>query len=379
MSLVWAPLAAALVSTVVGWLVVRFESLHAHVSHDATASGPQKFHARPTPRIGGLPVACGLLAAVLLMAQLPGDDSSLPAGLYWFLLATLPAFLSGMVEDLTKRIGPDMRLWASFLSALCGVWFFDAVIDRIDLPLIDPLLSWYPIALLFTMVAVGGIAHAINIIDGYNGLAGMVVVAISLALGVVASLVDDQLVAIIALSLAGATAGFLYWNWPGGRLFAGDGGAYLWGTTIGLLSVLLVSRNPQVSPWFPLLVVLYPVTETLFTVYRRRFVHATPSGLPDAMHLHQLIYRRLLRCPGCRNNIDLLVRRNSATSPFLWIVAASSIVPALLAWRHTSWLLLASLLFVLFYIWLYGAIVRFSLPAWIWRQGERVTRWLHGG
>lgn len=372
MVLLASGVAALVVSLLVGWLIVRFEHLHAWASHDALDSGPQKFHSRATPRIGGVPVAVGMGAGLWLSSAMGGA----PAGeLALFALSVLPAFLSGLIEDLTKRVGPDMRLWASFLSALICVYFFDLVIGRLDFPLVDSVLAWYPLALAFTVVAVGGVPHAINIIDGYNGLAGGSVVLMLVAIGFVAGTVGDSLVVAICFALGGATLGLLAWNWPRGMIFAGDGGAYLWGVTLGITAVLLVQRNPEVSPWFPLVVVFYPVWETLFTIWRRKFKHSAPSGLPDAKHLHQLIYRRLLRLPasaGKGGGADPRLCRNSSTSPFLWVLAAIAILPALFAWRHTGWLVTCAILFALLYGWLYHVIVCFRVPRWLHSLGRQV-------
>src|SRR5580765_4212579 len=161
-------LASFAVAFGVNWLLLRFEGLHAHLSHDSAASGPQKFHVRPTPRIGGVPVACGLAAGLGLAVWRGTVDSQFALA---FALSVLPAYASGLIEDITKKLGPDIRLWASFLSALVAVYFFDAVVARSGIPGIDDILRWFPLALVFTVIAVGGVAHALNIVDGYNGLA----------------------------------------------------------------------------------------------------------------------------------------------------------------------------------------------------------------
>lgn len=358
-------------SLLLGWLLVRFEGLHAHLSHDHAASGPQKFHSRPTPRIGGLPVAAGFGTALAI--ALAGGLIAPPLAVA-FTLATLPAFLSGLVEDLTKKIGPDIRLWASFLSALVAIYYFDAVVSRSGLPPIDALLRWYPLALIFTVVGIGGVAHAVNIIDGYNGLASLVTCLMLGALGLVAWQVGDSALAALCAALAAGTLGFFFWNFPGGRIFAGDGGAYLWGVSTAIISVLLIARNPSVSPWFPLAVVIYPVFETLFSIYRRKFKHAADPGQPDAKHLHQLIYRRLLPSRIDGQRVDF-TRRNAATSPFLWALAGTSILPATLFWRDTGALVAIVLGFCIVYVWLYRSIVRFT-PARILRQaGQGAGRW----
>ena len=145
------------------------------------------------------------------------------------------------------------------------------------------------------MFAVAGIANAINIIDGFNGLASMCVVLMLGALAYVAFQVGDPTVATLALAGIGAVLGFFLWNFPGGLIFLGDGGAYFLGFFVAELSILLLVRNPTVSPLFPLLACIYPIFETVFSIYRRRFLRATPPSMPDGIHLHSLIYRRLLR------------------------------------------------------------------------------------
>jgi UDP-N-acetylmuramyl pentapeptide phosphotransferase/UDP-N-acetylglucosamine-1-phosphate transferase len=356
----------------VGWFIERYDHLHAWATHDAIDSdGRQKFHTHPRPRVGGAAVAVGLCAAVFAVTNF----GNAAGGQAWlFLVACLPAFLAGFVEDLTKKIGPDIRLWASFLSALLAVLLFDVAIDSVAIPWVNNVLHWYPAAVLFSVVAVAGIAHAVNIIDGNNGLAGMASVLMLLAIAWVAWLVGDLTVCLLAVLVAGATLGFLFWNWPRARMFAGDGGAYLWGVSVGILCVLLVGRNAAVSPWFALLVVCYPVTETVFTIYRRKVLQKTASGLPDARHLHQFIYRRILGGSALPKNDERCEKMNSATSPFLWCLSLVAIIPAALFWNKTEWLMMFAMVFILIYLWLYRAIVKFQTPQWLSALGKRVAQ-----
>jgi UDP-GlcNAc:undecaprenyl-phosphate GlcNAc-1-phosphate transferase len=354
----------------VGWLLIRFEWLHAAISHDHTASGPQKFHVRPTPRIGGVPVAAGLLSGFFVAWEF-GDVAA--SFIVAFTLALLPAYASGLLEDITKKLGPDMRLWASFMSALVAAAVFDVVVARSGLEFVDRLLSWYPLALGVTVVGVGGVAHALNLIDGYNGLAGVVSMMMHAAIALVSWKVGDLELVIACVAMIGSTFGFLVWNFPSGRIFAGDGGAYLWGVSVAILSVLLIGRHAEVSPWFPLAVVIYPVFETLFTVWRRKLGKAGPAGAPDARHLHQLVYRRVLTPPAARalGNPEALIRRNAWTSPFLWALAALSILPAVVFWRDSAALMGVVAGFCLFYVWLYRGIAGFSTPRALRRLGRR--------
>lgn len=348
-------------SFVIGVLLVRFRHLHDRFSCDDDLDGVQKFHAIPVPRIGGISVMLGLIVGVMILVLL--TESSL--GLLLLAVAQ-PAFIAGLAEDLTKRVGPLARLLATFLAAALGFWLLDAGLSRLDLPGVDQLLaSHWLLSLLFTVFAVGGVAHSINIIDGYNGLAGMVSVFILMALAYVAFKVHDLQLVGLCFAAAGSVLGFLLWNFPRGAIFAGDGGAYLIGFLIAELAVLLVARHSEVSPWFPLLLVIYPVFETLFSIYRRKFLQGRPVGAPDALHLHQMVYRRLVRWMVGSKEARHMTRRNSMTSPYLWALSSLSVVPAMLFWNNSLVLMGCAALFVLMYLYLYRMIVRFRAPRWM--------------
>ncbi|TMG90036.1 MAG: hypothetical protein E6H72_11500, partial [Betaproteobacteria bacterium] len=210
-------LLTGLISVFVGHLIVRYEALHARWSHDPAHTGPQKFHAAPTPRIGGLEVMAGLFVSGAVLLAIEPIASSEQFG--YLLLASLPAFLGGITEDVTKNVGPPTRLLLTMLAAAFGVWLLGAVIPRLDIPGFDTLLKWAPFAIAFTMFAVGGVANSINIIDGYNGLAAGHAVIVLAAMAWVSALVGDDFVFTSALAMIGALLGFLAWNYPKGKIF----------------------------------------------------------------------------------------------------------------------------------------------------------------
>ncbi len=350
------------VAVVIGFLVIRFDHLHAHFSSDHTSSGPHKFHDHPVPRIGGVPIFIALIAAIALGYWL-GKTELKESGL--LLLCALPAFAGGLSEDVTKRVGSMIRLLATFLAAGMGFFLLDGRLLRLDVPGLDSLLAFWPISLLLTLVMVGGISHAINIVDGYNGLAGVVSLMIFAALGYVCFQVGDIFLLTICVAASGAVIGFLVWNFPKGLIFSGDGGAYLLGFLIGEVSVLLIMRNPEVSPWFPLLVCAYPVWETLFSIYRKKFIRSKSPGLPDGLHLHMLVYKRLVRWMIGSLDTKHRVQRNSATAPYLWGMASLTIIPSVMFWQNTPLLVGSFFLFISFYVWIYWRIVRFRSPRWM--------------
>jgi len=274
---------------------------------------------------------------------------------------------AGVLEDLTQRLTARYRLLITVGASLLAVWLLQLSVPRLDLVGLDRLWTagpWMGIAL--AVVAVSGLPHAFNLIDGYNGLAGTVALVCCFALAYVALQVGDRELAALVLVLAGSTAGFLVWNYPRGLIFAGDGGAYLWGVVIAVVSVMLVMRHEQVSPWFPMLLLSYPVWETMFSIYRKAARGQSP-GVADALHFHQLIYRRIVREVFDDDEARRMLMRNNRTSPYLWGFALLTVTPAVMFWNRTGILVVFTLIFIVTYVWAYTAIVRFKVPAWLRR------------
>lgn len=344
-----------------GW-VVHSGGIVGMGAMDHDVSGPQKFHAKPVPRIGGVGIVVGLLAVGLSLAWAQPLVSRMLLAL---LACAAPVFVVGLVEDVTKSVSPTKRLMAAGVSAGLAFWAVDAAITRTDIPGLDEVVAFGAGALLLTVLAVAGIANSVNIIDGFNGLASMCVVIMLVALAYVAFQVGDNLLGTLALAGVGAVLGFFLWNFPLGLVFLGDGGAYFLGFYVAEIALLLLVRNPSVSPLFPLLVCIYPVFETLFSIYRRRFLRAVPPSVPDGIHLHSLIYRRLLRWAVGDRSAKTLARRNSMTAPFLWALCMLSVVPAVLFWDSTLALAFSLALFGTSYVVLYWRIVRFRAPRWL--------------
>jgi UDP-N-acetylmuramyl pentapeptide phosphotransferase/UDP-N-acetylglucosamine-1-phosphate transferase len=366
---IWLILTAFAASTAVTLWVVRSASRLHLLAGDHDLSGPQKFHARVVPRIGGVGIMLGLAAGVLFIYW---HDKAAGVWSAALLAAALPAFVAGLAEDLTKSQSPRRRLFFTAVAAGLACWWVNATIVRTDIPGLDWVVSYGAGAVLVTVFVVAGVANAVNIIDGFNGLASMCGMLMLAGIAYVAFQVGDQTVAWLALAGAGAVLGFFIWNFPAGLIFLGDGGAYLLGFYIAELAILLLHRNPTVSPMFPLLLCIYPVFETLFSIYRRRFLRGVPVGMPDGAHLHSLIYRRFLRWAVGNRDARAMTRRNSMTSPYLWTLCSLSVLPAMLWYDSTAIQASFIFLFGISYIGLYWSIVRFKAPRWlVFRQPRR--------
>ncbi|BAN26930.1 glycosyl transferase family 4 [Caballeronia insecticola] len=360
----------------VTWLVVRYAGTYARFSLDLDLHAVQKNHHSVVPRVGGLAIFCGMaitFATSTFLYTSPTYEAFL------LLSCATPVFIAGLAEDLTKRVSPRMRLVCALGAALAGCFVLHAVIDRVDVPAIDFALRILPIGIAFTVLAVAGVTNAMNIIDGLNGLASVVAILIFASIGYVAVTVNDWLVASVAFAMIGTIGGFVVWNYPSGLVFLGDGGAYFIGFVMAELVVLLIARHPNVSAFYAV-VALYPAFETLFSIYRRRYVRGRAVDAPDALHLHTLIYKRIARKGIAFSDHPHCTRRNSVSSVYLWLLSLITIVPATFFWSSPYVLTFAALAFVSVYLWIYSAMVRFKTPGWmilpvaVLRQTSRTER-----
>ncbi|MEZ0322736.1 MAG: glycosyltransferase [Hydrogenothermaceae bacterium] len=344
---------AFFVSMVVNFLIIKYFD---HIFHDPVKGGTQKFHTKPTPRAGGLGIFIGVLTAGIVIYF---KNPALVLDYYKILGASLFTFLAGIMEDITKKVSVKQRFLFMGFSAVVSVFLCGAIINRVDIPWLDNLFSIYPFAFIFTIFAIVGLTNAINIIDGFNGLASGVSIMILLAIGYVAYKNNDLLVMIFSIVIIGSILGFFVFNYPSGLVFLGDGGAYFIGFMIGILSILLVKNNPQVSPWFAVLVSIYPIYETLFSIYRKKFLRKVSPTEPDGLHLHMLFYKTVAKkLLGTINPIY----RNPATSPLIWILNTFGTIPAVLFWDNTQVLIFFSFVFAIVYTYIYFSIIKSKLP-----------------
>lgn len=365
----WFGAASGIVCWLICFLLVRYQRFHAHLTLDGTEGGPQKFHAIATPRVAGIAILIGLLFTGAGLVPVEQPFSVEDYGV--LILAALPAFAAGFAEDITKKVGVLPRLACTMIAAALCAWLLSAVLRSLDIPVLDAMFISTPFAIAFTVFAVGGVANAINIIDGYNGLVGGYSILVLGAIAWVAAQVGDMFIFTAALTMAGTLVGFVLWNYPKGKIFLGDGGAYLLGFWLAELSVLLVARHDEVSSWFPLALLVYPVFETVFSVYRRKIVRGSSPGQPDALHFHQLVYMRLARVAIGSKDAARRTHRNSMVAVYICTGSAIFTVMTTFYWRSTPVLVGLIIAFCCGYVWLYRRLVHLRAPAWLISTSER--------
>lgn len=301
------------------------------------AGAVQSSHTGDPLRLGGVPILVGMsLGAVLLSGK---SDGSYTLRL---LASALPVFLAGLSEDMGYRVSPAGRLLAAIIAAGIAVAALGLWVPRTDLPLLDAALAVPAVAIAVTILFAGGFCHALNLIDGMNGLAAVVIVSAAVGLSLIAGGAGLDQIAALAALLAAGTLGFAVFNWPAGRLFLGDAGAYTIGHLLIWLAISIAALVADVAIAALLLVLFWPLADVAHTI-ARRLLARQPVHRPDRMHLHQKIRRGL--------EIILLGEdRRGVSNPLTTVILAPMIVAPvatgviLQSDRLLAWLALAGYL-----------------------------------
>jgi len=334
-------------SSAIIWVIVNLSMNRGLFYNEADLEGIQKFHVDPVARIGGLPIFIAWSVAVFLS----GDQFDL---IFKIWLSSLPVFVVGLYEDLSARVSPLIRLLSAFLSIVIAFFWLDIGISSLGFEWVDYVLTDYVIiSLLFTLLIVGGAVNSLNIIDGFNGLLGGYSILAFLAIAYVAYTLGDDLILQLSLISTISVFGFFIFNFPFGKIFMGDGGAYFLGFILAIVSLMLVDRHEELSNWFVLLIFIYPMYELLYSVYRRKIIHKTDATQPDANHLHSLVYRKLISCNRFKHNKVIC---NSMTAPVMWLLSLIGIVPAIIWFDNQAALIIAVFTFMLIYTIMYRYI-----------------------
>ncbi|MBL4848363.1 MAG: undecaprenyl/decaprenyl-phosphate alpha-N-acetylglucosaminyl 1-phosphate transferase [Planctomycetes bacterium] len=259
--------------------------------------GGRHVHAVPVPRIGGLAIFLGLLIGSLCFAGLAGWDKLLAAftarDLRGFLAPCVLVFLIGLLDDI-RGTSPYVRL---FVEAIAAATLIQAgyVLEQIATPW-GPV-SLGPLAFPVTLAWIVGITNAYNLIDGLDGLlatCGAAALIGCAAVGLASGMVGTPA---LALALAGALCGFLYFNWHPAKIFLGDSGSLLIGFTVAAWSLkVTVNPNQTHALHTMLLISGLPIAETLLTL-ARRYVGGQPFFVGDQSHIHHVLLKKGLGVP----------------------------------------------------------------------------------
>ena len=316
----------------------------------------QAAHDRVVPRLGGCAMFLTLLFFLWIL-NLNVLNSLLLTNfnvsyLYFLLLSSLPVFMVGLSEDLGYLLSPLKRLLASIFSGALVVWFFDVWVKSIGLPVIDIFLSIWLFGIIFTLLATSGVVNAFNLIDGLNGLAGFTGILVATSLSFIAFEVNQIEVLRFLFIFSACILGFIFLNFPLGKIFLGDAGAYTIGHLLVWTAIILVNSSSEISPFAILLIFFWPVSDTLLAIWRR-WRKRKRADQPDRLHFHQLVMRFLeIRFLG-RNRRRLT---NPITTIFLLPFIAIPQIMGVIFWNNfeVSMLLVAIMIILFFFTYFLG-------------------------
>lgn len=339
--------------------IIYTSKYHGRFTLDFTDSGVQKVHAVAVPRVGGL----AIFVSMAFVAVYGAYQSLAWAQFYASIIgAIFFVFLGGITEDLSKLVSPMVRIGFMMASVIFALFITHSIplVRHTANATLDGMLAIDALSFILTSFMVVGLSNAINIIDGYNGLASTASIFNLLGLAFLAWKFGDSQILVTSLSVAMAMLGFWVINYPRGKIFLGDGGAYLTGFVIAALSINLAEfHNSEISPYAVILLAIYPITEIFITIVRRKFVHKTISMGADRLHLHHLVFER------CLPSTKELEQKNAWVLPIMLLFILPQFLLVILFYNNHLIMLAGIGAYLVFYIYFYQRLVQFRTPRFL--------------
>lgn len=237
----------------------------------------RKVHTKIMPRMGGL----GIYLAYIIVVLATQKMNMQLAGL---LLGSTILVVLGIFDDM-KDLNAKFKLLIQILAAVI-VMAFGVRIEFMTNVFGGEAIYLDILSLPITLLWIVGITNAINLIDGLDGLAGGIATIAALSMAVVGWIYGQYLMASMAIILAGATMGFLRYNFHPAKVFMGDTGSLFLGFNLSVLAIMGVAKSVTfISLAAPVLVLGVPIFDTFFAILRRKMNHK-PIFAADKEHLH---------------------------------------------------------------------------------------------
>lgn len=260
-----------------------------------TYQSKQRLHQDEVPRIAGLMMYIFLTAVALFSIE--------SHYLNVIIISALPMVLIGSKEDLFHNTSPKLRLIMMTISAGLLIHLLPTNLPEIDFPVINQILSIGFIKELFFIFSILVIINGNNLIDGVNGNLALTNIIQLITVGLLAFMVGDDVIVQLSCLLLLPLIVFAVFNFPFGKIFCGDAGAYFYGFAISASVIYLFGSYDDLLSWNAILILIYPSMELLFSFIRKKFFENKSAFTADAKHLHSLIYRYMNKQNSkCSNN-----------------------------------------------------------------------------
>lgn len=253
----------------------------------------QKIHQGEVLRVGGLIYFIGLISLYFFIDKKFFYLNSI------FLCSSL-LFIFTFIEDVKHILSAKIRLIILFLVSTLFVTTNQLPeISILSFIINSENIFFYQGLFILSLLA---LMNGFNFIDGLNGLSSFNFIAILLAMSFIASWSGDKEIFNLTLSLIFISFVFGIINFPFGLIFLGDSGSYLYAFLSGSLTIILFERNPELPTTLATILLAYPITEVVFSFFRKVVNKKSPMK-PDVKHLHHLVLMKFGREDNRNNNL----------------------------------------------------------------------------
>ena len=259
----------------------------------------QRLHQDEVPRVGGLIIF--LFLSLIAFVKFESDLLNL------LLISFVPLAFISVKEDFFHNTRPQARLLLMITSCFIFLIFIPSQFPVIDIPYLKELISLNFFGLTFFVFSMLVIINGNNLIDGVNGNMGITNSVQLLVLSILGLKVGDYEFSSLCLLFLIPMVVFLFFNFPFGKIFMGDLGAYLYGFILSGLVIYFFGKYDNFLSWNAVLILFYPAMELLFSFMRKKLFQKQSPLLPDVKHLHSLICRYLRKSKKTFNNSYSLI------------------------------------------------------------------------
>ena len=305
----------------------------------------QRIHLNETPRLGGFIFILSLASFVAFS----NTNESIQL-LKIILICLIPIIFMGIKEDLFHNVEPAIRLLALlFVGWLFRAQFTGPLPVLTDIPFIGKLLLLQGGISIFYILGMVAVANGMNLIDGVNGLCGAVALSILSALLFLSYKTADITMLSLIFTVILLLIPFMLLNYPYGRIFLGDLGAYSLGLIVSMLTIILFGRHPEISPWGAVLILIYPAFEVVFSLLRR-IIKGVSIYHADTGHLHLKLFYFFKPQPAYKKIANALVM------PLLSVLWLFPLISISWVYQKPFFIWIAVILFLMLYLFIYAAI-----------------------
>lgn len=324
-----------LIALILNYFLTKFKFLNAIESKKQI----QDIHIGNPSRLGGLVIY--LLFSVYIFLY----ERNLAIVFLCSTFLVIPAFM----EDIKIYISPLIRLLIIITASFILIYNFP-ILPYFDVGLVNNLVNNKIFKVIFYTLALATVINGQNIIDGTNGLSGFTSLSIFSSILFLGFHLNDQNIVNISIIVISLLLAFLFFNYPFGKIFLGDGGSYFLGFLSGYLVIEIFSKYPELPTWSAVCILYYPTLEVVFSYFRKLIQRKSPF-MPDNLHLHIKIFYLI---SNERKNIRLY---NALVAPFLGIVWISPLALLPFSLEYPHWSILIVFCLSCFYLFFY-----FSIP-----------------